>query len=136
MAYLAIPSKAICLGLLLIAGLSCAACTRPQQELPKRSLDTNSAQNLASVTAAIQRAGSAQGWETKIVRPGMIEATKEWTGGKHNIVVHVLYSASDYEIKYVSSKNLKSGDGVIHNSYNRFTARLYDEIHAQISKGP
>ena len=129
-------SKMFTLALLLLVPLFSPACTRPQQELPKRSLSTNSAPSLTSVTAAIQRAGSVQGWETRVVQPGTIEAKKEWDGGKHNIVVHVLYNTSEYEIKHVSTKNLSAGDGVIHNTYNRFTARLYDEIHTQMSKAP
>ena len=86
------------------------------------------------MTGAVLRAGKLQSWRMTVVRPGLIEAMNEWGGGKHNVVVNVIYSTTDYSIKYVSSKNLKKGDGTIHRAYNRVVTQLYDQIRAETQK--
>lgn len=110
-------------------------CTRTQQSYPPRALGAKSTPSLDAVTSAILRAGRRQSWNMTVMRPGLIEAKREWgRGGKHNIVLNVVYSQSDYSINYVSSKNLKAGDGTIHRAYNRETTNLYDQIRVETSK--
>ncbi len=111
-----------------------AGCTRTQEDFKPRALGAKSSPSLDAVTGAVLRAGQKQGWQMTMVRPGLVQARNEWGGGKHNIVVDVTYSTSEYSIKYVSSKNLKKGDGTIHRSYNRLTNRLYDAIREETQK--
>lgn len=125
--------RAISLALLIGLVTVGTSCARTQQDLPKRSLGDSRTHTIESVTSAVQKAGAAQGWEMKVIRPGLIEATKSWSNDKHNIVVHVVYDASEYEIRYVGSKALSAGGGTIHGSYNQHATRLYDEIKKQVS---
>lgn len=128
-------SMRIVISVLAIFALTAVAgCTRTTQEYKPRSLGAKSTPSLEAVTQAVLRAGRAQDWEMVVQEPGLIRAKTIWGGGKHNIVVNVVYSTKDYTLKYVSSKNLKSGDGTIHRTYNRLTNRLYDQIHTETSK--
>lgn len=124
------------LTLALMAGLSVSACggVAPTYEFKSRDVSTTKDLTQEQVTAAILKAGGVQNWQMIVVRPGLIEAKREWGGGKHNIVVDVVYNSKTYEINYKSSRNLKFSGGAVHRAYNRQTIRLYDEIHAQTSR--
>lgn len=124
------------LTLALMAGLALSACggVAPTYEFKSREVSTKKGLTQAQVSAAILKAGAVQNWQMTVVRPGLIEAKREWGGGKHNIVVNVVYNSNTYEINYKSSRNLKFSGGTVHRAYNRQTTRLYDEIHAQTSR--
>ncbi len=120
----------------VLVGLALTACggvyTTPS--LAYRPLGSKSEPTMNQVTQAVMRAGSLRQWKMKLIRPGLAEARREWSGGKHIIVVNVVYDTKKYRIDHKSSKNLKYGGSVAHNSYNRFTVRLYDEVYRQTSK--
>jgi len=119
-------------GLMAIA-LSAAGCGTSQQRASYTDLPiaAKSTPTLDQVSAAIMRAGPAKQWQMKQVRPGLVEASRSWDKGKHQIVVNVTYTATRYSIAYKSSANLKARGGSIHWAYNREVNRLNDEIQRQ-----
>ncbi|HUT50517.1 MAG TPA: hypothetical protein VM325_14345 [Alphaproteobacteria bacterium] len=125
----------------LVAGLMAFAvtamgCGTAQQRASYTSLPIAAKSNptLEQVTGAIMRAGPAKNWQMKLVRPGLVEASRSWEGGKHSIAVNVTYDAGRYSIEYKSSVNLKARGNSIHWSYNREVNRLNDEIQRQTAK--
>ena len=73
---------------------------------------------LEKVTEAIQKAAPKAKWTATVIRPGLIEAKRAWGGGKHSIVVEVVYNTKDFEINPKSSKNLRRSDGSVHPAFN------------------
>jgi hypothetical protein len=125
--------RTILLAGLMVAALSAAGCgtSQPRASYSSLPIAAKSNPSLDQVTSAIMRAGPVQQWQMKLVRPGLIEGTRSWGGGKHQIVVNVTYTAKRYSIDYKSSQNLKARGGEIHWSYNREVNRLNDEIQRQ-----
>ena len=126
---------------LLVAGLMAFAvtamgCGTSQERASYTSLPIAAKSNptLEEVTGAIMRAGPAKSWQMTLVRPGLIEAKRSWSSGKHSIVVNVTYDTSRYSIEYKSSQNLKARGKSIHWAYNREVNRLNDEIQRETSK--
>jgi len=123
---------------ILVAGLMAFAvtamgCGTAQERASYTSLPiaAKSTPTLEQVTGAIMRAGPAKSWQMNLVRPGMVEARRSWSSGKHSIVVNVIYDTKRYSIEYKSSENLKARGQSIHWSYNREVNRLNDEIQRQ-----
>lgn len=100
----------------LLASLAGAGCTTGVVQ-PQGKIGMTGEATLAQVTDAIQQAGLEAGWQTKLVRPGLIEGYREWGNGKHNMTVEVIYDAKNYTIKYKDSKNLSYDGGSIHRQY-------------------
>lgn len=125
--------RTIALAGLMAVALAAAGCGTSQPRASYSSLPIAAKSNptLDQVTAAIMRAGPAKQWQMKELSPGVIEATRTWGGGKHQIVVNVTYDTKRYSIVYKSSQNLKARSGSIHWSYNREVNRLNDEIQRQ-----
>ena len=128
--------KNVGLTLALMTGLALSACggVATTYDFKSREVSTKKDLKREQVTAAILKAGAVRNWQMTVIRPGLIEAKREWGGGKHNIVVNVVYDSKAYKIDYKSSKALRYSGGTAHRAYNRETIRLYDEIHAQTSK--
>lgn len=125
--------RTILLAGLMVVALSAAGCgtSQPRASYTDLPIATKTNPTLGQVTAAIMRAGPVKQWQMKEVRPGLIEATRSWGGGKHQIVVNLTYTTKRYSIEYKSSQNLKARSGSIHWSYNREVNRLNDEIQRQ-----
>lgn len=119
-------------GLLYIC-LAATGCMQGVPE-PKASIGMTGQANLAQVTTAIQEAGVETAWQMTVVRPGLIEASREWGGGKHNMVVEVTYDAKTYNIKYKSSKNLGYDGQSIHRAYDTHVKRLDAAIKSRTWK--
>ena len=125
--------RTILLAGLMVVALSAAGCgtSQPRASYTDLPIATKTNPTLGQVTTAIMRAGPVKQWQMKVVRPGLIEATRSWGGGKHQIVVNVTFTTKRYAIEYKSSQNLKARSGSIHWSYNREVNRLNDEIQRQ-----
>ena len=125
--------RTILLAGLIAVALSAAGCgtSQPRASYTDLPIAAKSSPTLDQVTAAIMRAGPVKQWQMKEVSPGVIEGTRTWGGGKHQIVVNVTYTTKRYSIVYKSTRNLKARSGSIHWSYNREVNRLNDEIQRQ-----
>lgn len=120
--------------LLAVFALSACGGVAPRYEFKSREVSTKKDLTQEQVKSAILQAGVVQSWQMTVIRPGLIEAKRVWSSGKHSITVDVVYNAKTYEINYKSTRNLKYRGGTVHRAYNRQTIRLYDEIHAQTSR--
>ena len=119
----------VALGFLCL-GLAAPGCTQRMVE-PAASIGMTGEASLAQVTAAIQAAGVETAWRMTVVRPGLIEASREWGGGKHNMVIEITYDAKRYNIKYKSSKNLGYDGQTIHRSYDTHVKLLDNAIKSR-----
>lgn len=113
----AIP-RFLVLSLMVAAPLIAVGCVEAPQSRGAKKIGYSGNVQLEKVTAAIHRAGSKTQWMMNDVRPGLIEAKREWGNGKHNIVVEVVYDEKTYRIVPKSSKNLDRGGGRVHRAYN------------------
>lgn len=113
----AVP-RGLILAFLFAVPLIFAACTESAQTRGAKKVGYSGNVRLEQVTAAIHRAGRRTQWRTTQIRPGLIEARREWGNGKHNIVVEVVYDAKTYRIVPKSSKNLRRSGGRVHRAFN------------------
>lgn len=83
---------------------------------------------------AVERAATRLGWVLSDVKTGSFKGARRWGGGKHSMVVEVVYRPKNFDIKYVDSKALSYGGTSIHHSYNDFVTKLEGEIKAIVAK--
>ncbi|NOQ31619.1 MAG: hypothetical protein GQ570_10905 [Helicobacteraceae bacterium] len=81
---------------------------------------------------AINRAGTSLGWDISSVKDG--EARGVLNIRDHQAVVSITYNDKSYNIKYVSSINLKAENGEIKSNYNGWVQNLERNINLQISE--
>jgi hypothetical protein len=118
---------------LVLACLTAAGCTVGVVQ-PKGKVGMTSDVKIEQVTEAILAAGAEAGWTTKLVRPGLIEGSREWGNGKHSMTVEVIYDAKNYEIKYKDSKNLQYDGSSVHRQYWLRVQRWDEAIKARTWK--
>ena len=121
-------ARSLALGGLLIAAVGCSNSIYQHRETKIGAPDN---MPISRVTAAIQSAAQATEWSTTMVQPGMIQATREWGGDKHNIVVDITYDTKTYKITYKSSKNLGYNGRRIHRAYREQVVALDTAIRAR-----
>ena len=79
---------------------------------------------------AIIEAGIGRKWVMTPVSPGVINgrlAQRDFVA-----TIRITYTSQNYRIDYVSSENLKAGQGEIHNNYNRWIANLDQDIQLRL----
>ncbi|MDH2068604.1 hypothetical protein [Pantoea sp. GD03673] len=80
---------------------------------------------------AIIEAGIGRKWVMTPVSPGVINGRLAQRDFVANI--RITYTSQNYHIDYVSSENLKAGQGKIHSNYNRWIANLDQDIQLRLS---
>lgn len=85
----------------------------------------------ADVQQAIIRAGSALGWEMKLIEPGKIMATLHLR--RHMAEVTIPFSKSSYSILYHGSTKLNYDGEKIHSNYNGWVQNLNLGINNQLN---
>lgn len=80
---------------------------------------------------AIVEAGISRKWVMTPVSPGVINGRLAQRGFAANI--RISYTSQSYRIDYLSSENLKAGEGKIHNNYNRWITNLDQDIQLRLS---
>jgi len=118
---------------LVLACLTVAGCTVGVVQ-PKGKVGMTNDVKVEQVTEAILAAGAEAGWTAKVVRPGLIEGSREWSNGKHSMTVEVIYDAKNYEIKYKDSKNLQYDGSSVHRQYWLRVQRWDEAIKARTWK--
>ena len=92
-----------------------------------------------SVRQAIVKGGARHQWTVANDQPGLLQLRyiKE---GKHHVVVDVSYDTTGFQIRYVSSTNMKyestNGVPMIHPFYNKWVTNLSLAISAEASSLP
>ena len=96
-------------------------------------------ENADAVKNAIVAGGAERGWVLISSDPGKLRL-KYNKQGKHEVVVDVTYDATGYQLKYVSSMNMKyenDADGpMIHPFYNKWINNLMFSIGKVSVKTP
>lgn len=85
---------------------------------------------MADVENGIVLAARRLDWNTRVIKPGLIEASL--TVRSHRAVVEIPYSAASYSIVFKSSDNLDADGETIHRRYNGYVTRLNREISRQL----
>ncbi|MER5027768.1 hypothetical protein [Pantoea anthophila] len=80
---------------------------------------------------AIIEAGIGRKWVMTPVSPGVITGRLAQRG--FAATIRITYTSQNYLIDYVSSENLKAGQGQIHSNYNRWIANLDQDIQLRLS---
>lgn len=115
---------------LVVAAVLLTGCARTapihnvNQTLTQRYTDNQ-------MKLAIIEAGIGRKWVMTPVSPGVINgrlAQRDFVA-----TIRITYTSQNYRIDYVSSENLKTGQGEIHNNYNRWIANLDQDIQLRLS---
>lgn len=115
---------------LVVAAVLLTGCARTapihnvNQTLTQRYTDNQ-------MKLAIIEAGIGRKWVMTPVSPGVINgrlAQRDFVA-----TIRITYTSQNYRIDYVSSENLKAGQGEIHNNYNRWIANLDQDIQLRLS---
>ena len=115
---------------LVVAAVLLTGCARTapihnvNQTLTQRYTDNQ-------MKLAIIGAGIGRKWVMTPVSPGVINgrlAQRDFVA-----TIRITYTSQNYRIDYVSSENLKAGQGEIHNNYNRWIANLDQDIQLRLS---
>jgi hypothetical protein len=109
------------------AALGLSGCTRPIYNVSQHPfLQPGTIDNR---TAQIQLAAAGLGWETQVVRPGVIRATLHLR--THVAVTEITYNEQVFSIIYVDSTNLQYDGTSIHKNYNGWIQNLERAISVQ-----
>lgn len=88
---------------------------------------------MEQVRKTIERTAARTGWKLSNQQDGSFSGKREWGGGKHNIVVDVIYDVQAFSIKYRDSYQMKYDGSWIHNTYNRMVQKLEEDIVASVT---
>ena len=116
---------------LLLVGMLFQGCLRTISNY--NNVPVQNQMDRSAVKNAINAAARSNGWRTKDIRPGLMEAEIWWNASKHMAKVNIGYSARNYTITYADSKNLNyDGKNNIHGGYNVYVNLLKKEIDKQL----
>jgi len=82
----------------------------------------------------IERVATRNGWQLSNQKPGSFTGKRIWGGGKHSIVVDVIYNDKNFSINYRDSTQMKYDGSWIHHTYNRMVQELEDDIRDTVDK--
>lgn len=85
---------------------------------------------LQEVEAGIFQACARRGWAARTRAPGIIDASIT-VRTKHRAKVEITYDRAHFGIRYLDSAGLEYRNGRIHRNYNRWVAKLAQQIHLQ-----
>jgi hypothetical protein len=111
----------------VLAALALGACTAPIYNVPGRRFDSPAP--FEARAEQIRRAAGGLGWQTDLVRPGVMRATLNLRS--HVAVVEITYSADAFAIRYLDSRNLQYDGSSIHKNYNGWIQNLERAIAQQ-----
>ncbi|MBR5347027.1 MAG: hypothetical protein IK129_05230 [Deltaproteobacteria bacterium] len=123
------------LSLVLMGILTASGCHRTAPiNNPTFVISVSKKLTQTQVREAIYTACPQRGWTARDISSNTIEATLR-VRGKHTVVVDIIYSSSDYTIRYKSSDNMRTGgDGTIHPNYNRWVNNLSHDIDIELAR--
>lgn len=112
-----------------------AGCARTQPVYNvKEHIGSSVSQKISSsqIGKIIVAAARAQKWDIRADGVNKYRASIAWRD--HSAVAEISYTASNYEINLLSSKNLLGGNGMIHKKYNQRVQKLKRAIDRKISE--
>lgn len=93
------------------------------------AVTTNTTFTSTDMRVALIRGGAVHSWVMRDIEPGLIEATLNLR--KHQLVMHISYTANSYSLKYISSVELLDNRHRIHDAYIRWCNNLMQATDAQ-----
>lgn len=125
------------LALSLSLGLAQARSTEALIEPSRVVLVSGPDRSLDQLKQAIVRGGARHNWTVAKDESGKL-TLKYNKQNKHEVVVDVSYDLSGFQIRFVSSVNMKhdSATGEIHPFYNKWVANLSQAISTEINQLP
>ncbi|MBP0465303.1 hypothetical protein J5Y09_15365 [Roseomonas sp. PWR1] len=111
------------------AAVALTGCTRPIYNVSRRPFQHPGSFEHRAIQ--IQRAAAGLGWQTDVVRPGVIRATLNLR--THVAVVEITYNQEVFSIIYADSSNLNYDGTNIHKNYNGWIENLERVISQQPS---
>lgn len=121
----------VLLGIFFLA--SCATEQMHKVDKVDYGYYTKKGLTMEKVRATIERTAVRNGWQLSDQKEGSFVGKREWGGGKHNIVVDVLYDLRKFSINYRDSHQMRYDGSWIHNSYNRMVQKLEEDIIAAVN---
>lgn len=94
---------------------------------------TKKSLTMEKVRTTIEQTATRNGWQLSDQKDGSFMGKREWGGGKHNIVVDVIYDLRKFSINYRDSHQMRYDGSWIHNSYNRMVQKLEEDIMAAVN---
>lgn len=116
---------------LIIVGLLAGCARTAPIDQVHSSVSTGHTQT--QVKNAILKAGIQRQWIMSEAGPGVIKGRLQ--NREHEADVRIIYTATNYEIKYENSRNLQASNGKIHKNYNRWVQNLDRDIQINLSAG-
>ena len=85
---------------------------------------------------AILKGGANRGWMMRSEKTGCVTLVLNVRGGKHSVVVDVLYTGDEFSVKYVESSNMdyEPATGAIRGKYIQWVRNLKQDILLEASK--
>ena len=89
-----------------------------------------------SMREAILKGGANRGWMMRSEKTGCVTLVLNVRGGKHSVVVDVLYTGDEFSVKYVESSNMdyEPATGAIRGKYIQWVRNLKQDILLEASK--
>lgn len=126
-------NKFIKFSLVAIFAIFVSACSAMREPIESPSGLVPQALTLDEVKKGITLALGNRGWVVTSANNQVIKA--RITVRTHYAEIEIPYNEESYEIKYVSSRNLKDqADGSIHNKYNHWARNLQLDINNTLSQ--
>lgn len=85
---------------------------------------------------AILKGGTNRGWVMRSEKAGCVTLVLNVRGGKHSVVVDVLYTGDEFSVKYVESVNMdyEPATGNIRGKYVQWVRNLKQDILLEAGK--
>ena len=85
---------------------------------------------------AILKGGANRGWMMRSEKTGCVTLVLNVRGGKHSVVVDVLYTGDEFSVKYVESSNMdyEPATGTIRGKYVQWVRNLKQDILLEAGK--
>ena len=89
-----------------------------------------------SMREAILKGGANRGWMMRSEKTGCVTLVLNVRGGKHSVVVDVLYTGDEFSVKYVESVNMdyEPATGAIRGKYIQWVRNLKQDILLEAGK--
>jgi hypothetical protein len=93
------------------------------------AITANTTFSASDMRSALIRGAAQHKWVMRDIEPGLMEATLNLR--KHQLVLHISYTANNYSLKYVSSVELLDNRNRIHDAYVRWCNNLIQAADVQ-----
>lgn len=127
--------NAICM---LTLAVACAGCFSSDYNVRMESDPVRIVRpvEVKAMREAILKGGANRGWMMRSEKTGCVTLVLNVRGGKHSVVVDVLYTGDEFSVKYVESSNMdyEPATGTIRGKYVQWVRNLKQDILLEAGK--